>query len=58
MMEKIIKKYRKESDEAFWKLAYKLAMDYDLIPIHEGVYVLREKLPRPSWEERGLREFE
>jgi len=33
MIEKIIKKYRKETEEAFWKLAYKLAMNYDLIPL-------------------------
>ncbi|RLG09431.1 hypothetical protein DRN73_09860 [Candidatus Pacearchaeota archaeon] len=56
MIEKIIKKYRKETEEAFWKLAYKLAMNYDLIPINKGVYELREKTPRPSWEERGLEE--
>jgi len=43
MIEKIIKKYRKETEEAFWKLAYKLAMNYDLIPINKGVYELREK---------------
>jgi len=38
-----IKKYRKKSDEAFWRLAYKLAMDYNLIPIGNGVYLLKEK---------------
>ena len=43
---RLMRIYQKECERAFWRKAYELAKDFDLIPINKGVYELREKRRR------------